>query len=127
MNRDTLSVVLRAAIGLTVGLVLGIAIGWGFWPVEYTNTSPEALRQDYRDDYVVMVATAYAFDHDLVQARSRLEQLSPQSPAVAAVGLLERLVEANGSPADIARVAGLAQALGATVDGALAPPAEGSQ
>jgi len=48
-----------ASAGVMVGLALGFAVGWWLWPVQYTNTAPRVLRQDYRDDYVVMVATAY--------------------------------------------------------------------
>ena len=127
MNKDMLSWVLRAAIGLTVGLVMGVSIGWGLWPVEYTNTSPAELRRDYRDDYVVMVATAYEVDGDLAQAKSWLAQLNSGDPAAAAVALAVRLVEANGNAADIARLARLAQALGASLDGVLAPFVEQPQ
>ena len=82
--------------GVVIGLALGLAVGWWFWPVQYTNTAPDVLRQDYRDDYITMVATAYEIEKDL--------QLSD---------LAERLVEAGGSAADIARLQRLAWALGA--------------
>jgi len=114
----------RAVIGITVGLVLGIATGWWVWPVTYTNTSPAALRDDYRDDYILMTATAYRVDSDLEQARSRLERLNPEEPAVPVNDLAERLSEAGDSREEIARLVRLAQALGAT-DLALTPEPEG--
>jgi hypothetical protein len=114
----------RAAIGIAVGLALGITIGWWIWPVTYTNTSPDALRDDYRDDYVLMTAMAHELDRDLGQARSRLERLDSEEPAAPVVDLAARLIAADGSRAEIARLARLAKALGVT-DPALAPYLEG--
>jgi hypothetical protein len=105
---------MQAAVALAVGLALGFAVGWWLWPVQYTNTAPDALRQDYRDDYVVMVATAYEVEGDLEQARERLKLLNPEEPAVSVTELAGRLIEADGSSEDIVRLAHLARALGAT-------------
>ena len=124
MSKDTRSWLLRAAAGLVAGLALGFAVGWGLWPVEYTNTSPDVLRQDYLDDYVVMIATAYAVDGDLTAARSRLAQVDSEDPSAVALDLLERLDDANGNAADIAHLARLAQALGALVADPAVPSAE---
>ena len=109
-----------AAVGLVAGLLLGFAIGWWWWPVEYTNTAPDALRQDYHDDYIVMTATAFELDADQERARERLELLDPEEPARPVVELAERLVEAGADSSDVARLARLAAALG-TVSSALAP------
>jgi hypothetical protein len=105
---------MQAAVAVAVGLALGFAVGWWLWPVQYTNTAPAVLRQDYRDDYIVMVATAYEVERDLEQARERLKLLNPEEPAVSVTELVERLIEADGSSEDIARLARLAWALGAT-------------
>jgi len=105
---------MQAAVAVAVGLALGFAVGWWLWPVQYTNTAPAVLRQDYRDDYIVMVATAYEVERDLEQARERLKLLNPEEPAVSVTELAERLIEADGSSEDIARLARLAWALGAT-------------
>jgi len=95
-----------------VGLMLGFAIGWWLWPVQYTNTAPDVLRQDYRDDYVVMIATAYEVDGDLEQAREWLTLLDPDEPAAPVVELAQRLVEVGGGAEDIARLVRLAWAVG---------------
>lgn len=100
------------AVSLAAGLLLGLAIGWWMWPVQYTNTAPNVLRQDYRDDYVVMVAAAYAVEGDLEQARERLKSLDPQEPPAPVVELAERLVEVGGSAEDITYLARLAWAFG---------------
>jgi predicted Co/Zn/Cd cation transporter (cation efflux family) len=103
---------MRITAGAAVGLMLAFAIGWWIWPVQYTNTVPDVLRQDYRDDYVVMVATAHEVEQDLEQARNRLKLLDPEEPAAPVVELAERLVEAGGSAEDITYLARLARALG---------------
>jgi hypothetical protein len=116
--------VVQATVGVVIGLALGFAIGWGLWPVEYTNTSPDVLRQDYHDDYIVMVATAYEVEGDLERARERLALLDPQEPTAPMIELAERLIEVNGDVEDIARLARLAGALGA-ITPTLAPYLEG--
>ena len=98
--------------GVVIGLALGLAVGWWFWPVQYTNTRPDVLRQDYRDDYITMVATAYEIEQDLQLARARLELLDPDAPSAPVTDLAERLVEAGGSAMDIARLQRLAWELG---------------
>ena len=101
-----------AAIGVGVGLALGFAVGWWLWPVQYTNTAPAVLRQDYRDDYIVMIATVYEVEGDLEYALDRLGLLDQNDPAAPVVELAERIIGANGSPEDIARLARLATAVG---------------
>ena len=124
MNKRARQWVIRVAVGAAAGLALGLAIGWWLWPVQYTNTSPAALRQDYHDDYVVMVATDFEVEQNLEQARKRLKLLDPEEPAAPVVELAERLVEVGGDAEDIARLTHLAWALGATPP-ALAPYLEG--
>ena len=117
-------------IGVAAGLALGFAIGWRFWPVEYTNTAPDVLRRDYRDDYIVMVATTYQVDAyqpstgGVEQARRRLELLDPQDPAAPVIELAERIIAAGGSVEDITRLARLAWALG-SLPPTLSPYLEG--
>jgi hypothetical protein len=113
MGKRARQVIVRIAIGIVVGLILGAAIGWWLWPVTYTNTSPASLRQDYRDDYILMVARTYELEEDIEHARSRLEQLDAETPSEPIVELAERLMEQDSSEAAIARLARLARDLGA--------------
>ena len=58
--------------GVVLGLLLGLAIGWWWWPVEWTNCTPANLRSDFQSDYVLWVAEQYATSGDLEWARSKL-------------------------------------------------------
>ena len=116
--------VTQIGLGVLCGLALGFAVGWWLWPVQYTNTSPGALRRDYRDDYILMVATAYELgDGGVEQAQRRLSLLDPQEPTAPLVELTTRLTEAGGSSADITRLINLAQALDVAPE-TLAPHAD---
>ena len=112
MGKQARKRVWQATGSVVAGLVLGFVVGWWLWPVEYTNTTPGVLRQDYRDDYVVMVATAYQVDGDLERARQRLALLNPEEPAAPVVELANRLIGVGGSAEDINRLARLARTLG---------------
>jgi hypothetical protein len=65
--------VLVAAVGAALlGLLLGLAIGWWWWPVQWTNATPAHLRSDFQEEYVLSVAQDYAETEDLERARERL-------------------------------------------------------
>lgn len=68
-------------LGLFLGMIAGLLYGWILQPVEYIDTTPNSLRQDYKTDYVLAVAEAYAGDGDLDRALVRLAALGPQPPA----------------------------------------------
>lgn len=56
-----------------VGLLIGwFGIGWGLWPVQWENTDPVDLRQQAREEYLVLVATDYALTRDATTAFQRL-------------------------------------------------------
>jgi len=42
------------AVGAVIGLALGLVIGWGIWPVQWTDLAPYHLRPDLREDYLRM-------------------------------------------------------------------------
>jgi len=106
--------------GLAAGIALGLLVGWVLWPVRYTDTTPARLRQDYCNDYVLMVAAAYQVEGDLGAAQARLALLDAEEPARPVVELTEDLIAGGGRPADVAVLARLADALG-TVTPAMAP------
>jgi hypothetical protein len=99
------------AAALAAGVGIGLYVGWVAAPVKYTNTEPGSLAPVFKDDYILMVATAYAGDRDLAAAQAQLAvmgQLSPQSVRAAA----RRLAAAGLPETDQARLEALAAALG---------------
>lgn len=53
-------------LGLLIGILLGwFGIGWGLWPVEYSDYSPSS-------DYVTMTAELFGQNRDVSQAQARM-------------------------------------------------------
>ena len=71
---------IRFFIVLILGFGIGLLYGWLINPVEYVDTNPDALRVDYKTDYVLMVAEAYQADKDLDSAIERLTFLGFEPP-----------------------------------------------
>ncbi len=90
------------AVGLVVGLMLGLVYTWVIDPVELYNTTPSFLRLDYRHDWVRMAALGYVYDGDLERARLRLQDLDRQDVDEALGALIETYVR-QGRPADTMR------------------------
>ncbi len=40
--------------GVVIGILLGLLVGWGIWPVQWTDLAPYHLRADLREDYLRM-------------------------------------------------------------------------
>ncbi len=110
-----------ATFNLLAGLVLGLALAlfytWVISPVQYTDTAPDSLRADYKNDYVVMIARSYATDNNLALARERLTPLKLDNPGQYTADLTADEVKRGAPLADLRALAALATALGA------APPA----
>ncbi len=107
------NLLLLGLVGLALGIALGLLVGWVLWPVQYTNTAPAQLRQDYRNDYILMVAAAYRVEGNTDAALDRLARLDPEQPTRPLVELTETLIAQNGRPGDISMLVQLAEALGA--------------
>jgi hypothetical protein len=75
-------------LALLAGLGIGIYYGWYIDPVDYFDLPPDALRADYKADYVLMMAEAYQAEQDPGLAARRLAIFGTKSPsAIAAEGL----------------------------------------
>jgi hypothetical protein len=91
----------RLLIGLVIGLAIGFVYGWVFKPVNYIDTSPNSLREDYRAEYVLMVSEAYASDGDFDLALVRLAALGPQPPLDIVQGSLDYAIDNNFDRRDL--------------------------
>lgn len=110
-RRNMAKILRLALVGLVVGLALGLLIGWRLWPVSYSNTTPPQLRQDYKNDYILMVASEYQVEGDAEQALARLSLLDQESPTQALLVLAEQLIISEGREEDILILTRLADAL----------------
>ena len=121
MPRMSRTALLLILVGMAAGAGLGLYIGWVAAPVQYVNTAPGSLQHAFKDDYVLMIATAYAGDGDLPAARAQLVGLGFADPAAAVTAAYQRLAAAGLPDADQQRLAGLAQALGAPAGATVSP------
>ena len=102
--------VLLLAVGLC-GVAAGVFYGWVINPVKFVDTSPAFLREDFRTDYVLMVAEAYHADHDAALASRRLAIFGSETPAGISVESLHTGEQVGYSSNDKALLQELTRAL----------------
>jgi len=100
-------------VGLAIGSGLGLAVGWIVWPTEFTDANPAVLQDDYRNDYVQMIADAYALDNDLPAAQARLNEFGSNPNAILLETITDKVL-ADANETDIRRLVQLASDLGLT-------------
>jgi hypothetical protein len=98
-------------IGVLVGLAVGIYVGWVQFPVQYTNSSLEALAPRYQEEYTVMVAEGYQDDGDINAALTRLQRLNKDNIFNYIQDLTERYISQSNVPA-ISPMVALSEAVG---------------
>ena len=120
MNRASLGPLL---LGIVAGVSAGLLFGWVVQPLRLVDTSPASLRGDFQDEYLALIAAAFAATGDLPRAQARLALL----PAVANEDHIAALAQARlaaGRPeAEVQALAALAVELG---DGRPSPTIEPS-
>ena len=72
---------LQIVIVLLAGLGAGLLYGWVISPIQYVDTTPDTLREDYRTDYVLMTAEAFKSQPDVTLAARELAILGSDPPA----------------------------------------------
>lgn len=97
-------------LGALLGLALGLAIGWWWWPVQWVNAYPTDLAPGYQDEYVAMVADSYALTSDAEAARQRLEGW-PEARLREVLGRLHASHQAAGRSLEARRIQELSAAL----------------
>jgi hypothetical protein len=98
--------------GVVVGLAMGLVYSWVISPVRYIDAPPYALRQDYKDEYRALVASAYLYSNDLDRAQQRLVKLNDDESAQSMTMKAQQAL-AEGYPDEEVRALGiLALALG---------------
>jgi outer membrane biosynthesis protein TonB len=111
-NRTGLRVAILVILGLAAGAILGLLLGWVIWPVTYTDTAIAKLAPEYKNEYMLLVASAYASDGDLEKAQTRLAQLEVPNINQSVSALIDRSISEGWGQSDIRALAGLGHALG---------------
>lgn len=99
---------LRFLLGLLLGISGGLLYGWLVQPIEYVNTTPASLRQDFQVDYMLTLAEAYPTQGDLDWVRQHLALLGPSAPDALLDRALSYARSNDYNPADVGRLERLA-------------------
>lgn len=112
--------------GFVLGAFLGLVFAWVVAPVEYVNTSPASLRQNFKDQYRALIAAAYVANSDIARAQARLNLLDDADVARTLAEQAQRTLAEGGSPDAAQALALLALDLGQGPTPVLtqSPPAE---
>ena len=113
-SRTGLIVAILVILGLTAGAVLGLLLGWVVWPVKFVDTSIADLAPEYKDEYILLVASAYVVDGDLEKAQARLARLEVPNVNQSISAMIDRYINEGRDEADIRALVALASALGVT-------------
>jgi hypothetical protein len=82
---------ISGAVGLVVGALFGlIVLGWGLFPVQWVNASPQNLRPDLQQEYLKMAIQSFAVDTNIPAAQQHWKNLGPN-----AVDTLAQLQSSN--------------------------------
>ena len=99
-------------IGFALGLVTGLYYSWAVNPVEYVDTAPASLRENFKSDYMALIASAHAYSGDLVRAKARLSLFPDPNPAVTLSQLAQKRLATGRPQSETQALALLAAALG---------------
>ena len=98
-------------LGVIVGLAIGLVIGWGIWPVQWTDATPQVLRADLQEDYMRMAIDSFrvnsnpdlavqryqALGTSAAQTFSTIEQ-NPGDLDPAIIAIYKQVVESSMGP-----------------------------
>ncbi len=85
--------------GLVIGIGFGLLYSWVISPVRYIDAAPRSLREDFKDQYRMMIASAYMATGDLERAKARLALLDdPEIDRTLTIQAQRALAEGRPEP-----------------------------
>jgi hypothetical protein len=66
---------LAAGLAAAIGLLVGLGLAWGVWPVRWVDATPDMMRADMRVDYMRAVIDSYSVNRDADLAVQRYQLL----------------------------------------------------
>ena len=103
-------------VSILIGLLIGVIYGWFINSPKAVNTSLDTLRDDYKTDYVLMIAEIYHADKNTGLASSSLVKFGDPDQVVQHA--LDKAQTYRLSDGDIALLTELAQGLKGNQPGA---------
>lgn len=97
--------------GLILGIAIGLVISLMIAPVVNADALPHELSESAKADYREKIALAYAGNHDLERAISRLELLRDPQPVDALIAQAQNMLARGESEAVSRAIADLATQL----------------
>ena len=101
-------------VAMGAGLAGGLLYTWVLDPIEWYNTTPNALRTEDKLVYLAFIGDLYAAEGDLSQAEARLARLGLEADGPVLAGMIEQYLDGGGQPEEVRNLARLAEALGAS-------------
>ena len=105
--------------GGVIGLLLGMLLFWGLFPVKWTDANTYDLSPEAKATYISLVADSFKLDKDPTRANAKLAGWTTEEKRQAVADAVA-LQEAEGQTAKAQEIKDLALVLGIS----LAPPAE---
>lgn len=94
--------------GLVLGLIAGFVLAWILWPPKVTTIGPANLNEDYKAEYRLMVALAYASSGDLGRAQARIALAGDNDPARTLASQAQIALAGNSTQREARALASLA-------------------
>jgi hypothetical protein len=101
-------------LAMAAGLAGGLLYTWILDPIEWYDTTPDALRTEDKLVYLTFIGDLYAAEGDLSRAEARLAMVGLAADGPVLAGLIEQYLDGGGQPEDVRNLARLAEALGAS-------------
>ena len=70
------------SFGVIMGIVVGLTMGWGIWPVEFTDATPEVLRADLQEEYMRMAIDSFRVNGDPILVEQRYRNIGPNATQI---------------------------------------------
>jgi hypothetical protein len=99
---------------MAAGVAGGLVYTWVLDPIEWYNTTPDALRAEDKLVYLMCIGDLYAAEGDLARAQARLAMVGLEADGPVLAGLIEQYLDSGGQPEEVRTLARLAEALGAS-------------
>lgn len=101
-------------VGAIIGLIIGwFVIGWGLWPVEWTDAAPADLHPAWQEDYLRSAIDSFTLSGDVANAQRRWQDLgsaaeetlakieaNPGAQKPEAIAAFKAAVRAGAAPAE---------------------------